>query len=366
MLKSLFLLSLVVFLVSCGKKDSIKVETEVQRLGDGEYVTQNVLLPLSDKVVGSYDDSTENLNPLARGFIRTIMNVGASLGAGRTRLSLTQRLPEKIPDIIGSIKIKRIFFVLDNKDEESKKSSDKKKENENLSLDFLNALALKMSIQKFEYKDSSWEPIVENASLNEIEKSWLKRNVNKIKKNAVEDQTTLEEWDDQSEGLKLLQYDQVNKRKEKTKLEKYTYVMSTSDPKAAREYFLNADELIDGPIYDKDGNEIPKRPYFKPLIQKLTVLNKSLLIEINPNEVDRNIFLALTQNDNQRFAKMHSKFAVCASNCLELDIKNVNFLPMLKTGNALRVDAYIDPKEAPKTFQLKGYIEFEVKIKSAI
>src|SRR5262245_20853127 len=97
---------------ACGKESSIKTHVEAERLGDGENITQTVTLPLSDKVVASYSSGLDKVDPFFRGIVGTIMNLGASFGAGKQRLTITQPVP-KMPERLSSIKIKRIFFLID-------------------------------------------------------------------------------------------------------------------------------------------------------------------------------------------------------------------------------------------------------------
>jgi hypothetical protein len=49
--------------------------------------------------------------------------------------------------------------------------------------------------------------------------------------------------------------------------------------------------------------------------------------------------------------------------CLDMEVPDVDILPMIARGNALKIDAYINANKAPESFQLKGFVEFEIKLK---
>ena len=372
MFKSLFLLSFIVFAVSCGKKDSIKVETEAQRLGDGTNITQTLILPLSDKVLASYDDSTKTLSPLVGGILRSVMNVAASMGAGKTRVSIVQRMPEAqdIPDELSSLKIKRIFFIVDKKEvtkEEKEKKTAKIKEyfsnlnpfskrdeeeekEENVNFNFLEGLALQMSVHNVKFENDTWEPTVETASLTKDEKQILadSKNVKNYKLN----ESSFNDY--RNESFLLLSYAKMVEQKgqkvekKKSKTHGSTFIVSTENPAETRKYFMAKDSEL------------------RPLIKQTTVLNKTLLIEVNNDVVDESLFMGLMNSDTQKLANINKNMKICKSNCLDFELMDLNLLPLIKQGNALRIDALIDPGKNPPTFQLKGYIEFEVKLKSAI
>lgn len=371
MLKSLFLLSFIVVFTSCGKKDSIEVETQAQRIGDGTNITQNLILPLSDKVLASYDDSTKTLSPLVGGILRSVMNVAASLGAGKTKLSITQRLPEAhdIPEELTSLKIKRIFFLVDKKEltkEEKNKASNRIKEfvtglnpfskrdeaeenEEDINFNFLEGLALQMSVHNKTFENDTWEPTVENASLSKDEKQILaeSRNVKNYKLN----ESVFNDY--RNESFLLLSYAkpvEVKGRRPERKAKTHgsTYILATENPSEARQFLI--------------GKDSPT----KPLIKQMTVLNKTLLVEVNNDPVDESLFMGWVNSDAQKFNGISKNMKACGKNCLDFELMDLNLLPLIKQGNALKIDALIDPGKNPPTFQLKGYIEFEVKFKSAI
>lgn len=326
----LFLFSLcLVFLAACGKKSTIKTHVEAQQLGDGQNITQPIVLPLSDKTIATYEADTDNIGPLFRGFVSTIMNLGASMGAGKTRLSLIQPIPEIPEDYVTSLKVKRIFFFIEDH---------KHKANFN----FLRRIAVKMSPFKLEYAPATWEPIIETDSLNENELSTFRKLFKSQRDRHAE------EWDKGSKGLLLLRYDEAAKADSiRNDSEGKVFIIETAKPQETRKFL--------------DAN-------FKEYYKRLHVLNKSILVELKKDPVIVEIFKTRLAEEASRVTHLEiGEIKPCSDDvCLDLKVPDSNLMPLLREGNAIKIDAYIDPRKAPKTFQLKGFIEFELKVPAKI
>jgi hypothetical protein len=329
MKNGLILLSLILLAASCGKKSTIKTHTEVKTLGDGNYITLPVVVPLSEKSISSFRSGVADINPLFRGFVGAIMNLGASMGAGKTRLTLTQPIPEIPEEYLHSIKVKRIFFFIE---------AEKKKEN----FEFLRRVVVKISSANMDRKSDSWEPIIETNDLNENELSTFKSLFKKER-----DQHAAE-WERNSTGLLLLKYNQEEK-KESLQNENVgkIFVIQTETPNLTRKYL------------EENHSKYLKR---------IHTLSKSILVEVKKDPIQEELFKAKLADDSQKVEELRiGEIDPCHDKvCLDLKVPDVNLVPMLRKGNAIKVDAYIDPKNAPKSFQLKGFLEFEIKVKAKI
>lgn len=322
-------MSLIFLAASCGKKSTIKTHTEVKTLGDGNYITLPVVVPLSEKSISSFKSSLADINPLFRGFVSTIMNLGASMGAGKTHLSLTQPIPEIPEEYLHSIKVKRIFFFIE---------AEKKKEN----FEFLRRVVVKISSANMERKDDSWEPTVETDDLNDNELSSFRSLFKKER-----DQHAAE-WERNSNGLLLLKYNQEEK---KASLQSDNvgkiFIIQTETPNLTRKY-----------LEDNHGK----------YLKRIHTLSKSILVEVKKDPIQEELFKAKLAEDSAKVEELRiGEIDLCHDKvCLDLKVPDINLIPLLKNGNALKMDAYIDPKNAPKSFQLKGFLEFEIKVKAKI
>lgn len=330
MKQTALLIGLMLLAASCGQKSTIKTHVEARALGNGEFITFPIVVPLSEKAISSYNSPLGDMNPLFRGFVGSILNLGASMGAGKTRLTLTQPIPEIPDNYLASIKIKRIFFFIEG--------DNKKEEN----FDFLRKLAVKISATTIEKDIPSWEPLVETDSFDDNELNyWQSLFPGKRDRNA-------REWEKNAPGLLLIKYDEKEKEKSFVGNEVgVVNIIQTEKPNATRKYL---EDNYPG--------------YFA----RIHTLSKSILVEFQKDPVIEEKFKNRLATDSLKMEELGiGEINPCEKNvCMDLKVPDTNLIPMLKKGNALKIDAYIDPKHSPKSFQLKGFLEFEVKIKAKI
>jgi hypothetical protein len=48
--------------------------------------------------------------------------------------------------------------------------------------------------------------------------------------------------------------------------------------------------------------------------------------------------------------------------CLDFKVADINLVPLLEKSNGIKIDSFIDAGKTPESFQLKGFMEFEVKV----
>ena len=49
--------------------------------------------------------------------------------------------------------------------------------------------------------------------------------------------------------------------------------------------------------------------------------------------------------------------------CFDFKISELNLIPILTKGNAITIDAFIEAGKVPESFQLKGFIEADLRLK---
>lgn len=344
MRKVLFLLSLMLLAAACGQVDRIDLDVEVNRLGDGEHYTQNVVVPLSEKQIASFNSPVGGFDPLIRGMMGTIMGLGASIGAGKTRLTLVQPIPE-IPDkYLASVKIKRIFFYMDAEpvvDPSIFNLTGKKK---SANFDFLRRLAVKMSATKMEEADhAKWEPLVNPGDISDEDLGFFRGLFRKKDASAAQ-----KKWEEETSGLLMIKYHQDNADEAlQGNAVGKVFIIETATPAATRKY-------------------IEKQ--YQEHVVRVHTLNQSILVELKNTDVASELFKKQISNDSYKIDELGiGEINPCTRQfCLDLKVPDVNLVPMLKKGNGIKIDAYIDPKDVPKSFQLKGFLEFEIKIKTKL
>ena len=344
MIKVLFLLSLSLLLAACGKVDRIDLDVEVNKLGDGEHFTQNVVVPLSEKQISSFTSPVAGFDPLVRGLMGSMMGLGASIGAGKTRLTLVQPIPEIPDNYLASVKIKRIFFYMDAEEvvDPSVFNIFRKKKKGNF--DFLRRLAVKMSSTTMSDADhAKWEPTIDTGDVSTEEMGFFRGLFRK--KNSAETQNA---WEQKSSAPIMIKYYQEEPEEalQGSEVGK-VFIIETATPASTRKYI---------------------EQNYKQFVVRVHTLNTSILVELKNNPVAPEMFKRILSNDSNKIEELGiGEINPCTQQyCLDLKVRDINLVPLLKAGNGIKIDAFIDPKEVPKTFQLKGFLEFEVKIKTKI
>ena len=343
----LLLMALAFFLSSCGQKsiikNDVKSQTTAEAYGDGEYVIRPLFMPLSDQAIAPFDSPVEKVDFIAGGFARMFMNLGAGMGMGRAHLTLTQPIPEIPTDIIKGAKIKRLFFYIEPKPGKDRWSTLWRKffrGQGDITFGFLDKMAMKIS-SVHQDKFESWYPSFEYNGLK-------KRDFTPLQVLFEEERLYDEDPNlDTLDSLVVLKYDQSNKAKYlRNKNNGLIYIIHTKSPGQTKRYLM-------------------KHPQFRGYFKNIHMLNETILVELKKDPVVEEGFrVILSQN-----AVLMDQFKIelieaCTENtCLDLQVPNVDLLPLLTKGNALKIDAYMNATKAPDSFQLKGFVEFEVKLK---
>ncbi len=347
MLKQILFFAIIASLTSCGQKSIIKAdiksETMAEAYGDGQYVIRPLFMPLSDQAISAFDSPVEKVDFIAGGLARMFLNLGASMGLGRAQLTLVQPVPEIPTDVIKGAKIKRLFFFIKPKKGESRWSTWFNKYirgQGDITFDFLDKMALKLTSHRQE-KFESWYPSFDYKGLKKKDFTPLQALFEK--KELFDESVNLEK----ENSLVILKYDQANKLKY-LKNNQYgaTYIVYTKKPAQTKKYLLN-------------------HPQFKDYFEQIHMLNETLVVELKKDPIVEEGFRVVLSEQ----AELVDEFKIdlieeCSEQtCLDVKVPDVDLLPLIVKGNALKIDAYINANKAPDSFQLEGFMEFEVKLK---
>ena len=330
--------------------------------GDGKYAVFTVKLPLSDNSIDTYDspiDPTTGVSriPLLGDMLRFVtqatFNFGAEIGFGKTYLTIKQPLPDLDSPYINSISVKRVFFHIDQKkiDPDVRLSRWDKIRNlirgtTKLNFNFIRQMRLNMRVSK-EGKPTDYIPeIIEDTPLTPIARGatdiieFLRydRNSRSTVLNEATATNTVVIYSPQP--IKLRRFIRQNPT-----LSAYVKNMEVINKslfvELKQDFEQDASERIDPVMYEElFGRETP----FKSKVKEFTALFEK---ESEGNE----------QVEVLKIVPCHS------STCMDIKVNNQNLLPLIKQGNRLNIETMIDASRVPpRSFQLKGYIEFEIKL----
>lgn len=338
----LFLMTLLV-LAGCGQKSEISNAIEAQTFdsayGDGTAANIPIFLPITE--LDTVTSPLENAGVIAGGLAKLIMNLGASMGMGKQRMILNQRLPEVPSGYLKDARIKRVFFYIEPKEGETRNRSRFSrllKGDDNVNFSFLDKLAIK--IKNAEPESEGWVPVYRQVALDKsATQSFLsvfaKDNFNKDLEKKANGETL------------ILKYDGGDKKSFlRNEMNGQIYIVKADKPARALHWFMDHPQL---------------QGFFKTSL----MLDKVVVLELHKETKFEEIF---DQVVNESFVEQEEfgikKIDACTPKiCLDLRIPSVNLLPFINNGGGVQLDAFLEAGKVPETFKLKGFIEFQLKVR---
>lgn len=350
----LFILALSVLSTGCGKRSTIKNSVEAEKLscayGDCNYIIKNVTFPLDDSAL-AFETPLPGLGPIAGGIIKFVGDIFAkNTDMGKVQVSYTQPIPD-LPEELHSVRLKRFFFYM--------KPTEKKKQNlrgtvrdwfnryilgkGHTTFAFLDKLAVRLSTTSVDNPDTYVPTFSYKIDSKEVEQDLLRVFKGTGLPRVVDPEI--------AENLILLKYHKKHKSKD-TKSKDYGkihYLETTKSAAAVKRYLL-------------------KQPLFKGHYVRILILEKSLIIELTKDPLSDEMFRNLMMDKADEMDELGVNYVdTCSENsCLEVNVPDVNIVPIARKGNSLKLDAMIHAADVPESFKLKGFVEFEAKIKSDI
>jgi hypothetical protein len=351
----LFVASVFFLLSGCGKKSVIKNHVEAEKLacayGDCRHIIKSVTFPLDNSAL-AFKTPLPGLGPIAGGIVKFVGDIFAkNTNQGRLEISYTQPIPE-IPNEVHSVRLKRFFFYM--------KPVDKKRRSFRSSVQdwinryilgrghttfaFLDKIAVRLSATDV-YDPDTYVPSLLNKLDNEDAEDSLMKLFDENYRQSVVDTEV-------AQDLILLKYHKKKKAQDTSSKQygKIHYLETTKDPADVKKFLLS-------------------QLNFKGNYKRILLLEKSLLIELEKDPVCDEIFKNLMISKAEEMGKelgVNFIDTCTEDSCLEVNVPDVNIIPIARKGNALKLDAIIHAADVPESFKLKGFVEFETRIDSKI
>lgn len=350
----LFILTCALFLVGCGEKSTITNNVKAEKLacvyGDCKHIIQNVTFPLDDSAL-AFKTPLPGLGPIAGGIVKFVGDIFAKrTKMGKLQLSYTQPLPP-IPEELHSVRLKRFFFYM--RPVKQRKLTFRETVDDwfnryvlgrgHTTFAFLDKMAVRLSSSTLS-DSGNYLPAIKNEFAEDTTMKELMRVFTDAYRRQVIDPEV-------AQDIILLKYHKKFREKDTSnKLYGTIHYIETTGEAAKLKKFLLKQEVFRG--------------HFK----KILLLEKSLLVELENDPVSDEIFKNLMIDKADEMDKLGVTFIdTCTqSSCLEVNVPNVNLIPIATKGNALKLDAIIHADDVPESFKLKGFVEFEARIESVI
>jgi hypothetical protein len=328
----------------CGQESRIKNNVQAESLanayGDGKYVIRNLTFPLSDSSL-AYRTPLPGIGPIAGGILRFVGDVfAANTNMGKLQLSYTQPIPE-LPRELHSVRLKRFFFYMKPQEQQRRFRdwfSHYLLGKDHVTFDFLDKLAVRLETVRVENPET-YLPTLTTKDYDRKEMRELMEVFSSGYRGTVVD--TEKAW-----NVTLIRYSRAS-RSGDTALKDYgpIFVLETVQPQQTKHFFLD-------------------HPKLKGFFRRILILDDSLLIELEKDPVVEEAFKIVMGEVAQELEQLKVTFIdeCTPDSCLELRLPDVNLIPIARKGNAIKLDAVIHAGKVPESFNLKGFVEFEVKV----
>lgn len=351
----LFTVVLSLILTGCGKKSMIKNDVKAEKLscvyGDCQHIIKNLTFPLNDPAL-AYNTPIPGLGPIVGGLVRFVGDIFAkNTDKGKMQVSYTQPIPE-IPTVLQSVRLKRFFFYM--------KPVEKKRQNlrstvrdwfnryvlgkGHTTFAFIDKLAVRLSTTNVEKPDTYVPAVLNKLDSQESLDSLMRVFTENYRRRVVDPEVATD--------LILLKYHKKFKSQD------------TADRLYGKIHYL---ETTQESAFDVKKFLLKQKEFHGHFV-RILLLGNALLIELVNDPVSEEVFQNIMMEKTDELDKLGVNFIdTCTQeSCLEVNVPDVNIVPIATKGNALKLDAIIHADDVPESFKLKGFIEIETKIESDI
>lgn len=355
-----------------------KAQTLANVAGNGQLYEITVKVPLTKDSLGSYDFSeimeNEGLDNRNRSWIKrffdsimyNLANVWFKFGRkNKYSYSTGIEFPELDPDYVKEVRIKKLFFSLEDCDV-TDETCVKRRSSRPPSLNFLKTFFLNISPLKPEE-----ENLLEEGEFKE----WSKRDFNRKK-----DQIFFQPYSDTFDEY----FTEFLKRKRLSHTDQHNYVLTDmfEDINVARLRNNKARQRSEENVRDNGRTflfrlkknidkyrkvEIKKhfkQDAFKGIVKDLTILGDNLVVEIHNPEQRAEFFRTLSSSVENVDELDINSFEGCSYvNCTTIDVNSINLVPLLNENFKLKFDTYLELRYLEiNDFLYNGYVEIEIKL----
>jgi hypothetical protein len=275
------------------------------------------------------------------------MDFGTQVGFGKYLINMVQPLPEIPNDYIKEVRIKRVFFYIEPQGDRNRKVNMWQRYiggRDNINFRFLNKLVIEAGHKQLEKKMGAtpdFTPLVSDAEEVKGKTSLLHTVFEEMAGEAINPELNPEKID----NFILVKYSKDNRTSSLNNFSNgQMHIIKTKSPAQLKRFLL-------------------EHPHLKDHFKRIHILKSSILVELVKDPIIEEGFKTVYAESSEELEKFEAIPELCdIRTCLDFTLPDVNLIPLLMKGNALNVNAYIDADRVPDSFQLKGFLEFEVKL----
>lgn len=318
-------------LLSCGQSSQIKNPIEsksfAEAYGDGQYWREKFSLPIEPTAFETSLPKAGAAGPVLNQLVKLLLKVGVV--GGRKKFSLNQPIPELPSEYIHAVKLSRVFFVLEGE-----------------KIDFLKKLAVMVTPKSIHNEDAIM--VASPTDTVKMSKAEEKRYLDLFNPKSLSGQVASKRTD---EEVLMIKYDQENNLDSaNSKNLEYVFLINTTNPAGMLEH-------IEDRLGFKD----------KGFIVHKEQMQGALLVEVIPDPQVKAVFKYEMQRASADVEFGFGNMIECDHTvCLDMRVPDLNVLELILRKNSIQLEAFVDVGRAPRTFSLKGYVQFEATLKDPI
>jgi hypothetical protein len=288
----------------------------------------------------AFKSPISGLAPIAGGIIKFLGDVlTANTKHGNITMSYVAPIPA-IPEELTSLKLKKVFFYMEpqrNHQRNAEWLSRVIMGRDDVNFDFLDRFGFKLSSS-------------ENHNFQNVESELIINNINNEDfKFHLDDFFSVFKNDESKKAIHavILNYQAKKNKMDNTHNLHRTYFIKTSKPHQTKHFFMD-------------------HPLFKDVFNRILILDDSSFLELSDDSSSEKKFISAISELSTELYELGVQFIdqCMAPFCLDLNVPDVNLISIAKAGDAIKLDAIIQANKIPESFKLKGFIEFEVRIKT--
>ncbi len=341
---------LIFGLMGCGQssviKSDVKAKTFAEAYGDGKLLRKSFPLIITKD---PFDSPLPNLGFIAGGIAKMIANIGIALGAGRTEMYFHQQTPE-FPEMFKEVRIKRVFFYIEPKSNGERRAhwfSRLFRGKGDVDFDFIKKLVIRLRPEVPDMKkvcliedQGKYEPLF-----------------------PCKDPTLTSEKTDRY--LDYFKITPSEREPDLTQLDEFVLLKYAGNKR--EEYIMNSDRGVMYMIRTTRPGEtfhfFDTRKGYGKVVEDMKSLDNVILVELKKGPAYQELFETQLSKDAQYIDANLGVEQIEECNpsiCLDIKVDDANLVPFLQRFNSNRIDAFIDAGKVPETFQLKGFLDFEI------
>jgi hypothetical protein len=373
-LRTLPLVLALFSLVSCSKMrnfeqatttkthvDPLFVPKNINQKFNGDSVKLKVVVPLSQETIGHYDlndilDPTdgERLSNEQKTFLQKkwsdwkyrIYNMGISLGlSNRVRYSTDYEFPSIDDQYIKEVKVKKIFFALDEC-EEHDLNCEVRAPDQPLTFNFIDKFFVNLSII---------QPHDSLKFLDEPLQFLSKKEFNRYAASAFSENTIFKNQDlnkldaEAFYNVNIANMEMGKKVRKQNKNVRdngrtFIYKVEPNHLKQVRSFFMSKN--FHGIVYD------------------VTLVGRNLYVELYHPQLKDKFFEKINEEVGSIYSLGVKDFKGCTNlSCTYLSVNDMNLVPMLKKSSHIKFDTFLSLKNLDyNDFKYSGYVELSIEL----